>query len=184
MKLTKRQWIMFTLFIIVFAHTLFSAAMAQSVNVILSNLSVLMFLAALYMDKSGNSRFVLLLSAIWIIVNAIFDYMQVIPQLLNNFSLPTLISIITSALKFVAIYYFAMAFYKDGFRKFKNNLLITVLLLPALFNVLYVVYSYLGLPAGLFSPLELFMLYIGLIINSVLPIAMLLYTWLRYHRIS
>jgi len=49
MTLTKRQWIMFTLFIIELGFVLFNAALFQNILVISSSLSTLLFLGALYL---------------------------------------------------------------------------------------------------------------------------------------
>lgn len=184
MKLSKRQWVMFTLFIIVFAHTLFSAAILQNMSVIVSNLSLLLFLAALYMDKNSNSRFVLLISGLWIIVSAIMDYLRILPYMFDPFQLTSFFSLVVSTLKFFAIYFFIMSFYNNTFRNFKKNMTITLLLVPSLIMVGYTLYTYLNLPVELFSGFELLSLYINLIVSFILPIAMFLYTWMRYSRIS
>src|SRR5690606_41385776 len=86
MTLTKRQWIMFTLFIIELSYVLFTSALVGSLLVISSSLSTLLFLGALYLEHNYNSKRMLLLAGVWLIVNMIFSMIQVFPVLISNFN--------------------------------------------------------------------------------------------------
>src|SRR5690554_77044 len=183
MTLTKRQWIMFTLFVIELSYVLFTAAIVGSLIVISSSLSTILFLGALYLEYNHNSKRMLLLAAVWMIVNMLFSAVQIVPMLLTNFSLFAMIDFIIVILLYVGIYLFAMKYYKGNFYNKKENLIITVLVIPTILLGFYMLFDFLSLPIG-GNPIEITYVIVGFISSMIVPLAIIIYTWLKHKNIE
>lgn len=175
MGTSLRQRVMFILFAVVLLAVLYVAAFVGDINIVLSNLYLLLFLAALYLDRSENSKMVLVLSAAVLIVNIVLSYAQV-PQAL--FTMSALID----GLLYASLYFFAMAFLKGGFRdKTKVNLII-ILALPALILNLLDFSSVVRFAIIDADFTKMFMLAVYLI-DMVFPLSIILYSLFKSNRI-
>src|SRR5690554_355038 len=183
MTLTKRQWIMFTLFIIELSYVLFTSALVGSLLVISSSLSTLLFLGALYLEHNYNSKRMLLLAGVWLIVNMIFSMIQVFPVLISNFNTDVMFDVAVVILLYVGIYKFSMMYYQGNFYRRNENILVSVLVIPTILMVGYQLYLYLKLPL-IGNPLEITYVFIGFISKMIIPLAILTYTWLRHKNIE
>src|SRR5690554_3093936 len=119
MYLSKRQKIMFIFFIIEFGFILFFGAVFGDINIILGNLSALLFLGALYLDRNDNSRYVLVLASAMIIVHGLINYF------LNPGSYLDLTELFI-LLQYVAIYFFALNFYYSDFNNPTKRIVIII----------------------------------------------------------
>src|SRR5690554_3778213 len=124
MMLTRRQWMMFTLFIIELAYVLFTAARTGDITIISSSLSILLFLGALYLEHNHNSKRILLLAAVWLIVNMVFSLIQIVPVVFTSFSLFTITNLLSHIALYIGVYLFSMKYYKGNFYNLKENLFI------------------------------------------------------------
>lgn len=183
MTLTKRQWIMFTLFIIELGYVLFNTALMGTLLVISSSLSTLLFLGALYLEHNPNSKRILLLAGVWLIVNMVFSMIQVMPVLFSNFSILRLIDIIIIILLYIGIYLFSMKYYGGSFYNKKENIIITLLVTPTILIVMYTIYEFFRLPiTG--NTLDIAYILVGFISRMIIPLAITTYTWLRHKNIQ
>jgi len=132
--LTKRQRIMFIFFVIYFAFTLFSAALSLNIDVVLSNLAVLLFLAALYLERNINSRFIIVLASAMMIVSFIFSLGSRIMMMSTPI---VMIELVIDILFYVSVYFFALSFYQRSFFIKKRNMMIIFLLVPQIGYTLY-----------------------------------------------
>lgn len=183
MTLTKRQWIMFTLFIIELGFVLFNAALFQNILVISSSLSTILFLGALYLEHNPNSNRLLLLAAVWLIVNAIFSMIPVIPSIFSSFNLVVLLDVVITIMLYVGIYKFAMKFYQRDFYNKKENVNVTLLVIPTILIGFYFAYQYFSAPI-LGGTFDIIYALASIISSMIIPLAIVLYTWLRHKNIQ
>lgn len=174
---------MFTLFIIQLAYVLFTAALLGSMLVISSSLSTLLFLGALYLEHNPNSKRILLLSGIWLIVNMIFSMIQVLPALFTSFSLYTFLEVGIIILLYVGIYLFSMKYYKGNFYNKKENYIITLLVIPTILIVGYSLFEYIRL-SNFGSLLDMTYVVVGILSRMIIPLAITTYTWLKHKNIE
>lgn len=175
-QMTKRQLVMFIFFIIYFAYTLFSAAINQDIYVIVSNLAVVLFLAALYLENNLNSKYILVLASAMMIINAIFTFVR-IPMLILT------VQGILNILLYIAVYLFALNYHQGRFQNKQRNLLVTLLSLPIAGYSLYYFYLY---GTALYNVLPIgsyLQLIIGWLLGVIVPAAMITYTYMRTKRI-
>ncbi len=167
---------MFIFFIIYFAYTLFSAAINQDIYVIVSNLSVVLFLAALYLENNLNSKYILVLASAMMIINAIFTFVRT-PALILT------VSGVLNILLYIAVYVFALNYHQGKFQNKQRNLLVTLLSLPIAGYSLYYFYLY-GISAYNILPIGIYLqLVIGWLLGVIIPAAMITYTFMRAKRI-
>lgn len=176
MQMTKRQTIMFILFIVEFAYTLFSAAIYQDIYMIVSNISVVLFLAALYLENNLNSRYILVLASAMMIINALFTFIRVPTAIVT---VPGILNI----LLYIAVYLFALSYHQGQFYNKQRNLLITLLSLPIALVALYDFYIYSTTLYNIAHPVIYFQIIIGALLGAIIPAAMITYTYLRSKRI-
>ncbi len=172
--LSKRQKIMFIFFIIEFAYILFAGAVFKDINIIVGNLSVLLFLGALYLDRNDNSRYILVLASAMIIVHGMINYLLNPNEYLN-------INELFKILQYIAIYFFALNFYK---RDFNNQTIRFVIILLSIPLILVSISSGIALTNHLFASLELFLIVSGFYIQTLIPIAMIVYTIMSFRQID
>ena len=174
MYLSKRQKIMFIFFIIQFAYIFFAGAVFQDINIILGSLSSLLFLGALYLERNDNSRYVLVLASAMIIVHGLINYFLSQPLSLNY-------SEIFKLLMYVAIYFFALNFYRSDFNNSTKRVIIIVLSAPLLIiSIVNGIY----LSQYMFTSLELFLILFGFYAEALIPLAMITYTLLSFKQID
>lgn len=183
MTLTKRQWIMFTLFIIELAFVLFTAALSGSLFAISGSLSRLLFLGALYLENNYNSKRILLLAGVWLIVGMIFQLMQVLPQVISNLSLFAIFDLAILLLLYVGIYLFSMKYYNGNFYNKKENLIITLLVIPTILFGFYNLYLFLTVPV-LGNPIVIGYTFMGILSRMIIPLSITTYTWLKHKNIE
>ncbi|MBN3490993.1 hypothetical protein JV173_05625 [Acholeplasma equirhinis] len=128
MRLTKRQWIMFSFFIIYFATIMLLFALTGYIEYLLSNIAVILFLAALYLENSPSSSYVVVLSTIMEVVSLFFGIIENPGIMLTFFGILELV-------KVVAMGYFAYAYFKVGFRR--QNVFIPIVVLSGLLGLYY-----------------------------------------------
>lgn len=177
--MNKRQKVMFSFFLIAFAYILFSAALTQNINIIVGNLSVLLFLAALYMDNSLQSKTILVLASAMMIINTIISFVA------NPMTILTFGGIINIIL-YIGIYFFALNVYRDNFNKRDVNYLIMVLALPKL---IFSLYGFIDISVALMNfnagiSLNTIMIILNPLVSGLIPLAMIVYTWFRMKYIS
>ncbi|WP_025724932.1 hypothetical protein [Acholeplasma granularum] len=183
MTLTKRQWILFTLFIIEFAYTLLNVSLSGDLRILSSNLSTLLFLGALYLEHSFHSKRVLLLSGVWLIVNGIFLLFQLVPSVLLSLHYLSIILLISLIMSYIAIYFFSMKYYRSEFFDKKDNIKVTIFALPLILFNIYSIYMFFSM---LNTSNILLILYglVGYFSSMIIPVAIILYTWLNYKNIN
>jgi len=183
MTLTKRQWIMFTLFIIELAYVLFTAAFSGSLLDIASSLSRLLFLGALYLENNYNSKRILLLAGVWLIVGMIFQLMQVLPVIIASLSVFAVFDLTILVLLYIGIYLFSMKYYNGNFYNKKENIIITLLVIPTILFGFYNLYLFLTLPI-ISNPIALSYTFMGILSRMIIPLSITTYTWLRHKNIE
>ena len=176
MQLTKRQWVMFSFFIVNFAYILLSAALTSDFNVIFANLSILIFLAALYLERGYASRYYVLLASVFLIV----DYMIGMAfggRILYFFDF--LVSNLIELSLYVAVGFFGYAYYHQQFKRNKYWITIILLSIPSLIYTLINASTMLSLFIQILPPLTLIQIILSIIYNLTLPAVMIIYTLIR-----
>lgn len=130
--LTKRQWTIFIFFIIELIVTLFMVSYTGNLQFLTGNLSTLLFLAALYLEKSERSRSILLLSAVWIIVYGAIGAANILAGMFASGDSELVIDLVISLSMLAAVFMFSTNYYQSNFRSKERNLGIYVLLLPSI----------------------------------------------------
>lgn len=174
MYLSKRQKIMFIFFIIEFGFIFLGGAVFQNINIILGNLSALLFLGALYLDRNDNSRFVLVLASAMIIVHGLIDYFLNPGRYLDIMEL-------FKILQYVAIYFFALNFYHRDFNNPTKRIIIIVLSLPL---ILISLAEGVFLSSHIFYSFKMFLIVSESYIRALIPIAMITYTLMSFRQID
>lgn len=181
--LTKRQWTIFIFFIIELIFTLFMVAYSGDLSFLTGNLSTLLFLAALYLEKNERSRTILLLSAVWIIVYGAIGAANILASMFAAGDSAFLIDLVISLSMLAAVFMFSTNYYQSNFRSKERNLGIYVLLLPSIAIGIFNLVTYFNF---IFSPniLVVIMFIFEMLSALTLPLAMLIYTWMRERRIE
>ncbi|HLT00511.1 MAG TPA: hypothetical protein VK005_03365 [Acholeplasma sp.] len=181
MQLTKRQWLMFSFFIVNFAYILLAAALTGDFGVIFANLSILIFLAALYLERGYASRYYVLLAAVWLIVEFIMSWVfnGVIPT-----SIEGMLYLGTEIALYVAVGFFGYTYYHNLFKQNKYWILIIVLAAPTLAIELLYASSALAQFTLNIPPLTMIQIILSIIYSMTLPAVMIIYTIIRKKEIT
>lgn len=109
-----------------------------------------------------------------IIVHGMINYLLNPNEYLN-------INELFKILQYIAIYFFALNFYK---RDFNNQTIRFVIILLSLPLILVSISSGIALTNHLFASLELFLIVSGFYIQTLIPIAMIVYTIMSFRQID
>jgi len=124
-----------------------------------------------------------LLAAVWLIVNAIFSMIPVIPSIFSSFNLVVLLDVVITIMLYVGIYRFAMKFYQRDFYNKKENVNVTLLVIPTILIGFYFAYQYFSAPI-LGGTFDIIYALASIISSMIIPLAIVLYTWLRHKNIQ
>lgn len=168
MNLRGRQKVMFIVFAITLLIIMFLTAYLGNLNFLTSNLYLLLFLAALYLDKSYNSKYVLVLSTAVLLVNELLTILRYPGVLLYIDNIIRIIS-------YVGLYFFAMEFLKGTFRSKDKSYLIIGLTVPYVVVVIINIINML-----IFGQITLTILGMvslaGILLELVFPASIIYYT--------
>ncbi|VEU83084.1 hypothetical protein [Acholeplasma hippikon] len=176
MERSLRQRIMFVMFAIVLASVLYAGIFIGDFDFIISNLYLVLFLAALYMDHTDRSRIVLVLSAAVLIVRIILGFAQ-------NPSVALSLPGIAQIVLYVALYLFAQSFLSNSFRKNNTTYMIIILALPA---AIFTASDFLSIFRAVIGNINLSSVFIlaYALIDLIFPVSIITYTALRMNRID
>lgn len=171
MELRGRQRVMFIMFAVALLIVMLMTAYYGNINILTSNLYLLLFLGALYLDKNYNSKYVLVLSAAVLIVDQILTVVRYPSALLSTEYMIQLIS-------YVGLYFFAMEFLKGTFRSKDKVNLIVLLTIPHLIVLLiglirFIMFGNLGISMGSLLNLS------GILLSLIFPVSIIYYTLSR-----
>jgi len=173
---TTKKLIMFILVCIQFANMAFAFALSPSLNTIqILDFSILLMLVVLYVDPEYQRRTVVPMVAAIYIVNLIYPYL-VNPTLILSF---TSIFVVLLA---VGTFFFGKNVFNNTFNNSMNNWIITFgagsfIGLQLYFNVPYLLIGYI-------NPLNYILLILNILGAMVVPVSMIIYTWLKRFRIE
>jgi len=107
----------------------------------------------------------------------------VIPSIFSSFNLVVLLDVVITIMLYVGIYRFAMKFYQRDFYNKKENMMVTLLVIPAILIGFYFAYQYLSSPI-IGNTFDIIYSVAAILSSMIIPLAILLYTWLRHKNIQ
>lgn len=120
MKFTPKKIALFVIFAIYLVQLAYRVVTTGNIRYVTSNISTILLLGALYLPRSEQSRFVVVLSVAYIAVNQFIDLVMNINTLLN---LSTLFSLILIA----GLIYFAVIYFRSSVFSLNEKTIISVL---------------------------------------------------------